>query len=188
MATTAPTFFPTPADLRKWFRRHHATAKELWVGFYKVGTGKPSITWPESVDEALCVGWIDGIRKSIDADSYMIRFTPRRAKSIWSGVNIRRVKALIEEKRMQAAGLEAFAPHRQNKSGTYSYEQRRTELDEPYRSIMKANKAAWEFFQAQPPSYRKMAIWFVVSAKQEVTREKRLARLIADSAKGRRLS
>ena len=122
-------FFRTPAALRAWFVRNHATKTELWVGFYKVGSGKPSITWPESVDEALCCGWIDGIRKTIDADSYKIRFTPRKRTSVWSAVNIRRVKALIEEKRMLAAGLEAFGAKRENKSGIYAYEQRRAELD-----------------------------------------------------------
>jgi uncharacterized protein YdeI (YjbR/CyaY-like superfamily) len=179
-------FFPTPADLRKWFKKNHATAQELWVGFYKVGSGKPSITWPESVDEALCVGWIDGIRKTIDDESYKIRFTPRKKVSTWSAVNIRRVKALTEGKRMQPAGLRAFEARRENRSGTYSYEQRSTEFDEPYLSLMKKNKAAWTFFEAQPPSYRKTLIWYVVSAKQEETRLKRLKILIEASARGRR--
>ena len=182
-----PTFFRTPAELRKWFRSHHATAKELWVGFYKVGTGKQSITWSEAVDEALCFGWIDGIRKKVDAESYTNRFTPRRPQSTWSAVNIRRIKALTAEKRMQAPGLKAFASRRESKSGTYSYEQRRPEFDEPYLSALRANKAAYEFFQAQPPGYRKLAVWFVMSAKLEATREKRLARVIADSARGKRL-
>ena len=181
-------FFPTPADLRKWFKKNHGTAEELWVGFYKVSSGKPSITWPESVDEALCVGWIDGIRKTIDDESYRIRFTPRKKVSTWSAVNIRRVKALTEEKRMQAAGLKAFEVRRQNRSGTYSYEQRSTEFDEPYLSLMKKNKAASMFFEAQPPSYRKTLIWYVVSAKQEETRLRRLKTLIEHSARGRRLS
>ncbi len=180
-------FFPTPADLRKWFKKNHATAQELWVGFYKVGSGKPSITWPESVDEALCVGWIDGIRKTIDDESYKIRFTPRKKVSTWSAVNIRRVKALTEEKRMQPAGLKAFEVRRENRSGTYSYEQRSTEFDEPYLSLMKKNRAAWTFFEAQSPSYRKTMIWYVVSAKQEETRLKRLKILIEASARGRRM-
>ena len=127
-----PTFFRTPADFRKWLRKNCATAQELWVGFYKVGCGKPSITWPESVDEALCVGWIDGIRKSIDDESYKIRFTPRKKISTWSAVNIRRVKVLTDEKRMQPAGLKAFEAKRENRSGIYAYEQRPQEFDEPY--------------------------------------------------------
>ena len=181
------TFFRTPAELRAWFRKNHATAEELWVGFYKVGSGKPSITWPESVDEALCVGWIDGIRKSVDDESYKIRFTPRKKVSTWSAVNIRRVKVLTDEKRMQPAGLQAFAARRENKSGTYSYEQRRAELDEPYLGHMTRNKSAWEFFQAQPPSYRKVVIWWVVSAKREETRLARLKKLVEECARGRRL-
>jgi uncharacterized protein YdeI (YjbR/CyaY-like superfamily) len=180
-------FFPTPPDLRKWFGRHHATATELWVGFYKKHTEKPSITWPESVDEALCVGWIDGIRKRIDEVSYVIRFTPRRRGSIWSAVNIKRIEILTNEKRMKAAGLAAFAARAENKSGIYSYEQRSAQLPEPYAGTLRKNRYAWKFFQAQPPSYRKTISWWVVSAKQEETRRKRLAKLIAESANGRRL-
>jgi uncharacterized protein YdeI (YjbR/CyaY-like superfamily) len=182
-----PTFFRNPADLEKWLLRHHATAKELWVGFHKKHTGKPSITWPESVDEALCVGWIDGIRKTIDGESYAIRFTPRRRGSIWSGVNIRRVAVLADEKRMRPAGLAAFNARVENKSGIYSYEQRSEQLPEPYASALRRNPAAGKFFQAQPPSYRKMIGWWVVSAKQEETRRRRLKKLIAESARGRRL-
>jgi uncharacterized protein YdeI (YjbR/CyaY-like superfamily) len=181
------TFFPTPAALRKWFRKNHATAQELWIGFYKVGSGKPSITWPASVDEALCVGWIDGIRKTIDDESYKIRFTPRKKVSTWSAVNIRRVKVLIDEKRMRPAGLKAFEARRENRSGIYAYEQRPTELDEPYLRLMKQDTAAWAFFQVQSPSYRKRLIWYVVSAKQEETRLKRLKKLIENCARGRRL-
>ncbi len=180
-------FFSVPADFRTWLQLNHATANELWVGFYRKHTGKPSMTWPESVDEALCVGWIDGIRKSIDAESYMIRFTPRRRGSIWSAVNIRRVTVLTNEKRMLPAGLAAFAERRENKSGIYSYEQRSEQLPEPYATRLRKNKQAWEFFAAQPPSYRKAIGWWVVSAKQEETRRKRLEKLIAESARGRRL-
>jgi uncharacterized protein YdeI (YjbR/CyaY-like superfamily) len=184
---TRITFFRTPADLRKWFQKHHATEAELRVGYYKVGSGKSSITWPESVDEALCVGWIDGVRHSIDAESYTIRFTPRKAVSTWSAVNIRRVQVLVAEKRMQPAGLEAFEGRRENRSGIYAYEQRPTELDEPYRTQMKSNTPAWTFFQAQPPSYRKTLIWWVISAKQEETRLKRLKTLMEACERGRRL-
>jgi uncharacterized protein YdeI (YjbR/CyaY-like superfamily) len=182
-----PTFFRTPADLRKWFRKNHATATELWIGFYKVGSGKPSVTWPQAVDEALCCGWIDGIRKTVDEESYKIRFTPRRPRSVWSAVNIKRVKVLSDEKRMLPAGREAFAARRENKSGIYSYEQRPLDLPEPYLSEMKQHKAAWTFFAAQPPSYRKVMTWFILSAKREETRLQRLEKLIGVSATGKRM-
>ena len=180
-------FFLRPPDLQKWFRRNHATERELWIGFYKKNSGRPSITWPESVDEALCMGWIDGIRKSIDDESYIIRFTPRRRGSIWSAVNIKRVEALTNEKRMQPSGLAAFAARCENRSGSYSYEQRSEQLPEPYAGRFRRNQKAWEFFQAQPPSYRKTIGWWVVSAKQEETRLKRLRRLVEESARRRRL-
>ena len=182
-----PTFFPTPAHFREWLRRHHATAKELWVGFHRKHTARPSLTWPESVDEALCFGWIDGIRKRVDAESYMIRFTPRRRGSIWSAVNIKRVAALTNEKRMQPAGLKAFTARIENKSGIYSYEQRSEQLPEPYASLLQKNKTAWKFFQAQSPSYRKKLGWWIISAKQEKTRRDRLKKLLAALARGHRL-
>lgn len=160
-----PLFFPTPTELRKWFRQNQTKAEELWIGYYKKTSGKPSITWPESVDEALCVGWIDGIRKNIDHESYKIRFTPRRRGSIWSAVNIRRAEVLSSQARMKPQGLKAFAASRENRSGICSYEQRRAELEEPYRSLLRKNNAAWEFLQAQPPSYRKAIGWWGVSAK-----------------------
>jgi uncharacterized protein YdeI (YjbR/CyaY-like superfamily) len=179
--------FRSPAELRRWFASHHATATELWVGYYKQGSGKPSVTWPQSVDEALCVGWIDGIRKSVDAQSYTIRFTPRKPTSVWSAINIKRVAALQAEGRMRPEGLAAFARRRENKSGIYSYEQRRDQLEEPYGALLRENAAAWEFFQAQPPGYRKTIGWWVVSAKQEATRRQRLQKLIEESARGRRI-
>ena len=182
-----PRFFPTPNELRKWFRQHHASEGELWIGFYKKGSGKKSISWPESVDEALCVGWIDGIRKGIDEQSYKIRFTPRRRGSIWSAVNIRRALALTNEERMLPAGLAAFAARTEKKSGIYAYEQLEAELPEPYRGQLLGNEAAAAFFEAQPPGYRKLMSWWVVSAKQEATRQKRLQKLIEESAQGRRL-
>ena len=180
-------FFKTPTAFRKWLAANHTKSKELWVGFYKKNSGKPSITWPESVDEALCFGWIDGIRKRIDEDSYMIRFTPRKPSSVWSAVNIRNVQRLIDEKRMQPAGLKAFAARKEYRSGIYSYEQRGPELVEPYAGKFKRNNAAWKFFQAQPPSYRKMMNWFIVSAKLEETRLKRLEKLIEASEREQRL-
>ena len=181
------SFFRTPTELRKWFDRNHKTESELWVGFYTKDSGKPSITWPESVDEALCFGWIDGIRKSVDEISYKIRFTPRRRGSIWSAVNIKRAQELTKKNRMRSAGLKAFAERLEYKSGIYSYEQRRAELEEPYNSGLKKNKSAWNFFQAQPPSYRKAISWWIVGAKKEETRLKRLKKLIEISAKGKRL-
>jgi uncharacterized protein YdeI (YjbR/CyaY-like superfamily) len=182
-----PEFFRTPADFRTWLETNHATVTELWVGFYKKDSGKPSITWPESVDQALCFGWIDGIRKRIDKISYQIRFTPRRPGSIWSAINIKRAKELASQKQMRPAGLKAFAARIENKSGIYSYEQRSTELSEPYAKLLKKNKAARDFFQIQPPSYRKMIGWWIISAKKEETRMARLAKLISESAKGKRL-
>ena len=180
-------FFKTPSDFRKWLAAHHDSETELWVGFYKKDSGKPSITWPQSVDEALCFGWIDGIRKNIDEVSYKIRFTPRKQRSTWSAVNIKRVAELTEQGLMQKHGLEAFAARQENRSGIYSYEQRSPELPAQYAKKLKKNAAAWKFFQAQPPSYRKAVNWWVLSAKQEETRLKRLDKLIEDSAEGRRV-
>jgi uncharacterized protein YdeI (YjbR/CyaY-like superfamily) len=182
-----PTFFPSPADFRGWLQAHHATARELLVGFYKKGSGEPSITWPESVDEALCFGWIDGIRKSLDDRSYTIRFTPRKPGSIWSNVNIRRALALVELGRMQPAGRKTFDARREDRSGIYSYERRPGAFGEPYASLFRKNKAAWTFFEAQPPSYRRAAIGWVLSGKKEETRLRRLAQLIEDSVNGRRI-
>lgn len=139
------------------------------------------------MDEALCFGWIDGIRKRVDEISYQIRFTARRRGSIWSAINIKRARQLTKEKRMRPAGLKAFAARIENKSGIYSYEQRRAELEEPYSSRLKTNKSAWDFFQAQPPSYRKMMSWYIMSAKMEETRSKRFEKLMTTSAKGKRL-
>lgn len=182
-----PKFFPTPSSFRKWLAVNHAKSKELWVGFYRKDSGRPSITWPESVDEALCFGWIDGIRKTIDEESYKIRFTPRKPDSIWSAVNIRNVERLTKEKRMQPAGLKAYEVKKEYRSGIYAYEQRPAELVEPYASKLKGNKAAWKFFQAQPPYYRKLMTWRIISAKREETRMKRLDELIEFSAKGKRM-
>jgi uncharacterized protein YdeI (YjbR/CyaY-like superfamily) len=183
----APTYFPTPAAFRKWLAAHHAKEKELLVGFHKKGSGRPSITWPESVDEALCCGWIDGVRKRVDGTRYTIRFSPRRKRSIWSLINVNRVKELIALKRMKPAGLAAFEARVARKTGIYAYENRPTELHPRYAKLLRKNPAAWAFFQAQPPSYRKRASWWITSAMKEETRQKRLARLIADSAAGKRI-
>jgi len=182
-----PEFFHTPADFGTWLEKNHATATELWVGFYKKDSGKPSITWPESVDQALCFGWIDGIRQSVDEISYQIRFTPRRRGSIWSATNIKRAKELVRQKQMRPTGLKAFAARIENKSGIYFYEQRSTELKQPYAKLLKKNKAASNFFEKQPPSYRKIIGWWIISAKKDETRMARLAKLISESAKGKRL-
>ena len=181
-----PPFFATPAEFRDWLEANHERASELWVGFYKRASGRPSITWPESVDEALCVGWIDGLRKSIDETSYMIRFTPRQAKSTWSAVNIGRVAELKKQKRMRAAGLKAFAQRSEAKSKIYAYEQRQNAaLDPEAEQQFRAQPKAWKFFQAQPRWYRRTATWWVLSARKPETRQKRLATLIADSEAGR---
>jgi uncharacterized protein YdeI (YjbR/CyaY-like superfamily) len=183
---TRPTFFATPADWRSWLEANHDTATELLVGLYKKGSGRPSITWPESVDQALCFGWIDGVRKRIDDESYTIRFTPRKPTSTWSAVNIKRVKELAEMGLMYPAGLKAYEARADEKSAIYSYEQRHhAALEEAEEQQFRANPKAWEWFQGQAPSYRKAALWWVVSAKQEATRARRLAALIKDSAAGK---
>ena len=189
MRPVQPTFFADPAELRDWFQAHADEGGELYVGYWKKGTGKPSVTWPESVDEALCVGWIDGVRRRIDDDSYLIRFTPRKAGSTWSAVNIARVAELTAEGRMQPAGLAAFERRRPARSGTYAYEQREAaELSPDQLAEFRATPGAWEFFETQPPSYRRTAVWWVVSAKRPETRARRLAQLVVDSAAGRRLA
>src|SRR5258708_5324842 len=182
-----PKYFPTPAEFRKWLEKYHAVKQELLVGFHKKDSGKPSMTWPESVKEALCFGWIDGIRRNIDEDSYSIRFTPRKRGSIWSAINIKYANELSEQGLMRPAGLAAFALRRENKSGIYAYEQRTADLPEPYLGQLQKNKRAWKFFESQPAGYRKQMNWWIASAKQEETRLKRLQKLSEESAAGRRL-
>lgn len=181
------TYFTSPAAFRKWLAAHHATAKELLVGFHKKGSGRPSMTWPESVDQALCFGWIDGVRKRVDDTRYTIRFTPRRAASNWSAINIARVRELGEQGLMEARGLEAFEARQEKRSGVYAYENRPKALAAPYEKQLRRDKAAWDFFQAQAPWYRRLAAFWVMSAKKEETRQTRLARVIADSAAGKRI-
>jgi len=178
----SPTFFPTPSDFRKWLEKNHQQETELLVGFYKKASGKPSITWPESVDQALCFGWIDGIRRSIDKESYSIRFTPRRPKSIWSPVNIKKVDELTKLGLMLPAGLEIFRMREDKMSDLYSFREKKVTLGKDYERTFRANKTAWSNFSKMIPSYKKPAIWWVISAKQEVTRLKRLTTLIEDSA------
>jgi uncharacterized protein YdeI (YjbR/CyaY-like superfamily) len=183
-----PTFFAVPADFCAWLEENHERESELLVGFYKKATGRPSITWPEAVDEALCFGWIDGIRRSLGDESYTIRFTPRKARSTWSAVNIARAKELVAEGRMRPAGLAAFEARSDDRSAIYAYEQRHeAKLAPDQEREFRANERAWAFFETQPPWYRKNAIWWVVSAKREETRARRLRTLIEDSANGRRL-
>ncbi|MEN3369311.1 MAG: hypothetical protein V7609_1454 [Verrucomicrobiota bacterium] len=183
-----PTFFSTPAGFRQWLAKNHERVSELWVGFYRKDSGRPSITWPESVDEALCFGWIDGIRKKVDDESYKIRFTPRRPKSIWSAINIGRVAFLTREGRMQPSGVAAFARREEYKSAVYSFENRETaKLIADDEREFRRDPAAWEFFRRQPPGYRRLAAWWVISAKRPETRRKRLERLINDSRAHRRI-
>ena len=182
-----PVFFATASDLRAWFEQHAATADELIVGYYKRHTGKPSPTWSESVDEALCFGWIGGIRRSIDADRYCNRFTPRRKGSHWSQINIKKVAALIAAKRMTPAGLRAYEGRTAEKTGRASYETRPHAVPAEHEKTFKARKAAWAWFQTQPPGYRRTAIWFVVSAARPETQAKRLQRVIEASAAQQRI-
>jgi uncharacterized protein YdeI (YjbR/CyaY-like superfamily) len=183
-----PTFFATAAEFGLWLEAHHSTADELLVGFFKKASGCASMTWPEAVDQALCFGWIDGVRRGIDEDRYTIRFTPRRSRSIWSAVNIRRAQELTDEGLMRAPGMAAFERRRDDRAAIYSYEQRKTAVLEPgEEELLRADASAWDFFQRQRPSYRRTAIYWVTSAKRLATRSKRLQTLIDDSAAGRRV-
>ena len=180
-------FFPTQKHLRKWFEKNHKKEKELFVGYYKVSTGNPTVSWSQSVDEALCFGWIDGIRKSIDEESYCIRFTPRNPKSNWSAINIRKVEELTEIGLMKPEGLKAFGLRKENKSNVYSYENPIVDLDQTYKKLFKANKKAWAFYQSTTPTYRKVTTRWVMSAKQETTQLKRAEELIRDCAEGKKI-
>ncbi len=180
-------FMASAADFRAWLAENHATATELWVGFYNKASGEPSITYQEAVDEALCFGWIDGLRKNVDETSYKIRFTPRKRTSIWSAVNIKRVGELIELGRMQPPGLKAFETRDETKTNRYSSEQASVAFDLGLENQFKANDTAWAFFQTQSASYRRTATWWVMSAKKDETRLKRLDALIEGSAQRQRL-
>jgi uncharacterized protein YdeI (YjbR/CyaY-like superfamily) len=182
-----PTYFRPPSDFRRWLEKNHSKAAELYVGFHKKASGEPSITYPEALDEALCFGWIDGVRKSVDDNRYMIRFTPRKPDSKWSAVNIKKAEALKAAGRMAPTGLAAFDGRNPEKAG-YSFEERPSAFDPALEERFRENPKAWEFFQAQPPGYRRTVIWWVVSAKKEETRLRRLGRLMEDSEKGIRLA
>ena len=183
---TKAKYFKSGAEFRAWLESNHDRASELLLGFYKKSVSKKGITYPEALDEALAFGWIDGVRRGVDEERYTIRFTPRKARSIWSNVNVRRVGELIAAGRMRDPGLATFAKRAAERSGIYSYEQRGTELPEEYEKILKKNKAACEFFYAQPAWYRKQAFWYIVSAKREETRLKRLQKIIDDSINRKR--
>jgi uncharacterized protein YdeI (YjbR/CyaY-like superfamily) len=173
--------------LRRWFAANHGTCQEVFIGFYKKASGRPTVTYHEALDEALCVGWIDGVRRSRDADSYVQRFTPRKPKSYWSLVNISRAKALMDSGRMKAPGQAAFEKRDEKAARKYSFEQKAGKLEPDLERRFRAHAAAWEFFEAQPPGYRRMMIWYVMSGKRDETRAKRLDHLMATSAKHRRI-
>ena len=179
-----PIFFTSQDEFREWLEKNHGAESALFVGFYKVKSGKPTMTWSESVDQALCFGWIDGVKYSIDKDSYKIRFTPRKKTSIWSAVNIRKVENLIENGLMQSAGLESFKNRTESKSKIYAFENAEVMFSPELEELFKANKSAWDYFQSLAPTYRKPSSNWVMSAKQEATRLKRLLELIADSESG----
>jgi uncharacterized protein YdeI (YjbR/CyaY-like superfamily) len=183
-----PVFFKSQSEFHKWLKKNSKKESELFVGFYKVGSGKQSISYKEAVDEALCFGWIDGIRNSIDNKSYMNRFTPRKPRSNWSNVNIQRVKELIKSGKMQPEGLQAFEKRDEKRSGVYSFERKNPQLGKEFEKKFKANKKAWEFFNSKAPWYKRTSTHWVISAKKEETRLKRLETLINDSEKGRNIS
>jgi uncharacterized protein YdeI (YjbR/CyaY-like superfamily) len=187
-----PVFFDSPEEFRQWLEKEHPVATHLWVGFHKVHTGKPSLTWAQSVDQALCFGWIDGLRKSLGAEAYAIRFTPRRATSVWSNVNLRRVAELTQLGLMAAAGIAAFALRDPRRSGIYSFESKAAgkaiAFDAKTEKQFRARRKAWASFQTQPPGYRRVVTRWVMEAKRDETRARRLAQLIADSARGERLA
>ncbi|MBI5385088.1 MAG: YdeI/OmpD-associated family protein [Verrucomicrobia bacterium] len=181
-------YFKSVSELRRWLEANHARTSELWVGFFKKDSGKGGVTYPEALDEALCFGWIDGVRKSVDAVSYKIRFTPRRPGSNWSRINLQHVERLKQAGRMTPAGLKAYAARVPERSGVYSFENAPRTLAAVDEAQFKADELAWEFFQRQPPGYQRLAVWWVVSAKKPETRARRLGQLIADSRIGRRLA
>ncbi|NNK48200.1 MAG: bacteriocin-protection protein [Gemmatimonadetes bacterium] len=182
------THFATSELFRVWLEEHHSTSEALWVGYWKKSTGRPSVTWEETVDEALCFGWIDGIRKRIDDEAYTIRFTPRRAKSVWSHRNIERFEVLSASGRVSSPGRAAYSRRTEDRSGVYSFEQSiKPGLSADYVARLRADDAAWRDWESRPPGYRKQVAHWVMSAKRESTRERRLAALIEDSAAGRKV-
>jgi uncharacterized protein YdeI (YjbR/CyaY-like superfamily) len=181
-----PVFFAKPADFRKWLEVNHKSEKELLVGYYKINSGKQSITWSQSVDEAICFGWIDGVRRSIDDKSYCIRFTPRNPKSIWSSVNIAKAEALINNGLMQESGLVLYRNRKIERSELYSYENKPESLPPEFEKKLMASKSGWEFFAKQPPSYKRTIYLWILSAKRKETQLSRLNVVIAKSEEGKR--
>lgn len=182
-----PIFFKSPEEFRSWLEKNHKIKTELYVGYYKKATGKPTMTWSQSVDEALCFGWIDGIRRSIDKESYCNRFTPRRETSRWSSVNIKKVEELIKSGMMQPAGLQIYNKRKEEMSGISSYESEAKQLHEEFENKFKENKTAWEYFSRQAPSYKRTIIHWILSAKQEKTKLARLEKTITESEKQKRV-
>jgi len=182
-----PTFFKSAAHFRRWLERNHAKVEELWIGFWKLSSGRVGLTYLEAVDESLCYGWIDGLKKKHDEHAFKQRFTPRRPRSIWSAINIRKVEALNKAGRMAEPGLRAYALRDPARSSVYSFENRGRVLDPEHEKQFRQDKKAWAFFEAQPPGYRRLCVHYVMSAKKDETRARRLERLIADSAARRRL-
>lgn len=181
-------FFSNQNKFRRWLEKNHDKESEIIVGFYKIDSGKPSMTWSDSVDQALCFGWIDGIRRSIDAESYCIRFTPRKPKSNWSAVNIKKIEELSVKGLMQPAGIAAFAKRKEEKSAIYSYENKPTEFPAEFENIFRENKQAWEFFENQPPGYKRTIMYWVLSAKQPMTQKRRLEKLIFECENERKMN
>lgn len=182
-----PLYFRSGREFREWLQKHHASADSVWVGFFKKSATQRGITYAEALDEALCFGWIDGLLRSVDQDRHVRRFSPRKPTSIWSNINVGHAERLIREQRMQPAGLAAFHRRSQEKTGVYSFENKPQEFPPSYVKRFRANRPAWTFWRTQPPGYRRVVIWWVVSAKQEATRERRFARVVAESTAGRRL-
>lgn len=182
-----PKFFSTPAQFREWLDRNHDSAGELLIGFHKNSSGKKSITYHEALDEALCFGWIDGVRRKLNETSYVQRFTPRKPRSIWSNINVAHVERLKKEKRMHASGLEAYARRDPKRTGIYSFENEPAKLAPHYEKKFRANRKAWDFFQEQAPYYKRLMIYRIMSAKKEETKIRKLEQLIEVSANGQRV-
>ncbi len=183
----SPRFFESSTEFRQWLQQNHTSAPDLLLGFYKKDSGKGGLTYPEALDEALCFGWIDGVRKSRDSLSYTIRFTPRKPGSIWSQVNVRHAERLIRENRMQSAGQKAFSARTAKRTGVYSFENKPQRFPAALEARFRSQTEAWSFWNAQPPGYRRIVMWWVLSAKQEATTDRRFAQVIADSAAQRRV-
>jgi uncharacterized protein YdeI (YjbR/CyaY-like superfamily) len=188
MAEPDAVFFKSAAEFRKWLAKNHAKVPVLWIAFWKAASGRKGLTYNEAVEESLCYGWIDGLKHKRDADSYQLRFTPRKPRSIWSAINLKKMEALAKAGRLAKPGIAVFEARDPSRAGLYSTENRHVVLSPEFEKRFRSKKAAWKFFEAQPPGYRRIMAFWVMSAKQEVTRERRLARLIEDSARNVRLA